>query len=92
MPSLLGVADLRPHSLRPDGTVDIDLLAGLHQPQAHFPCRLVLCRNFPGQQWEETSNRGQIGTSPSANTSRAFSLAKAMDFSLPRHAGAHRCK
>ncbi len=37
-----GVADLRPHSLRPLRPVDIDLLTGLHQPQAHFPCRLIL--------------------------------------------------
>ena len=55
----LGVADLRPHSLRPDGTVDIDLLAGLHQPQAHFPVPLGPVPDFPGQQWEETSNGGR---------------------------------
>ena len=39
---LLGAVDFRPHPLGDCGAVDMDLLAGLHQLQAHLPRRLVL--------------------------------------------------
>ena len=41
---LLCVVDLRPHSLGPGRAVHVDLLASLHQAQAHVPRRLVLDR------------------------------------------------
>ena len=34
---IAGMVDLVPHPLRPYGAVDVELLAGLQQPQGHLP-------------------------------------------------------
>ena len=76
---ITGAVNMLPHVICPDGSVDIELLAGLQKPQGHL-LDFLSCSGCFGSVMGGNSRCGQMGISPSANTSWAFCRANSMFF------------